>query len=278
MTFFDPAMPMHRSRSRHSLAACLLAGLSILPAAHAQEDDTINPDRPDVAESSQVVGPGRVQLETGLNWDRQRDPDAHVRTLTTPTALRIGLSKALELSVGTDGRTIAHASEPDTGEYAVSAGWADLAAGVKWHVADQDGAQPSLGVIVQALLPTGSREMRGAGFRPIFAVPAEWELGRDWQLAVMPGIGRDSDDAGSRYTYGVFAAAVTRAFGARLHGFAELAAPQIARAAHGGTQLQVDAGVSWLVNKDCAIDAMVVRGLHRNTPELGLAFGISVRR
>lgn len=268
-------MPM---RFRLSLYACLCAGILTVPAAHADDDDVINPDRPDVADSSQVVGRGRVQLEAGVQWNRQRDPDAHVRTLTTPTQLRIGLSQTLELSVDTDGRTIAHASDPGTNEHTVSAGWGDLAAGVKWHVADQDGAQPSLGVIAKAQLPTGSRALRGAGFRPALAVPAEWDLGRDWQLAVMPGIGRDSDDAGSRYTYGVFAAAVTRAFGARLHGFAELAAPQIARAAHGGTELQADAGISWLVNKDCAVDAMIVRGLNRNTPELGLAFGISVRR
>lgn len=271
-------MPMSLSRSRHAVAACLLAGLSALPAAHAADDDTINPDRPDVAESSQVVGKGRVQLETGLNWDRQRDPDAHVRTLTTPTMLRIGLSRTVELSVSTDGRTIAHASDPATGAHTVGADWADLAVGAKWHVADQDGAKPSLGVIATLLLPTGSSALRGAGFRPTLAVPAEWDLGHDWSLAVMPGIGRDSDDAGSRYTYGVLAAAVTRAFGERLRGFAEVATPQIARAAHGGTQLQADAGVSWLVNKDCQLDAMVVRGLHRNTPELSLAVGISVRR
>jgi hypothetical protein len=278
MTIFDPAMPMRSSRSRHCLAACLLAALFVLPAAHADDDDTINPDRPDVTESSQVVGKGRVQLETGLNWDRRRDPDAHERTLTMPTVLRIGLSGTFELSVATDGRTIVHASDPTTGAHTTSADWADLTAGVKWHAADQDGARPSLGVIANVLLPTGSRALRGAGFRPMVAVPAEWDLGHDWSLALMPGIGRDSDDGGSRYTYGVLAASVTRAFGERLHGFAEVAAPQIARAAHGGTQLQADAGVSWLVNKDCQVDAMVVRGLHRNTPELSLAVGISVRR
>jgi hypothetical protein len=264
-------------KRHHHAIACLLAGLSVLSAARA-DDDTINPDRPNVANSSQVVGSGRVQLETGLNWDRQRDPDAHLRTLTTPTLLRIGVADALELRLETDGRTIEHASDPSGGAHAVSAGWADFAAGVKWHLYDQDGAKPSLGVIAELLLPTGSRALRGGGFRPTLEVPAEWDLGHDWSLAMMPGVGRDTDDAGSRYTYGVLAASVGKAFDERLHGFAEVAAPQIAHAAHGGTQLQFDAGVSWLVNKDCQLDAMVVRGLHRNTPELSLAFGLSVRR
>lgn len=260
-----------------STLACLLVGILALPAARA-DDDVINPDRPNVANSSQVVGNGRVQLETGLQWDRQRDTDAHVRTLTTPTLLRIGLSDALELRVETAGRTIAHASDPATGAHTASADWADGAAGVKWHLVDQDGMRPSVGLIAEAALPTGSRTVRGTGLRPFLNVPAEWDLGHDWSLGLMPGVGRDGDDAGARYTYGVFAASLGKAFSERLHGFAELAAPRIARAAHGGSQTVVDTGASWLLSRDCQLDAMAVHGLNRNTPGLSLAFGISVRR
>jgi len=262
---------------RLSSCACLLAGILSLPAAHA-DDDTINPDRPDVANSSQVVGAHRVQLEAGLEWDRQRDPDAHVRTLTTPVLLRIGLSDALELRLETAGRTIEHASDPATGVHTVDAGWAESAAGAKWHIADQDGMRPAVGLIAEVALPTGSKSLRGTGFRPSLNLPAEWDLGNDWSLGVMPGVGRDSDDAGAHYTYGVFGAALGKAFSERLHGFAELAAPRIARAVHGGTQTVLDAGVTWLVNRDCMLDVMVVHGLNRNTPDLSLAFGISVRR
>jgi hypothetical protein len=262
---------------RLSSCACLLAGVLALPAARA-DDDTINPDRPDVAESSQVVGAHRVQLEAGLQWDRQRDLDAHVRTLTTPTMLRIGLSDALELRLETEGRTIEHASDPATGVHTVDAGWSESAASVKWHIAGQDGMRPSIGLIAGVALPVGSKALRGTGFRPSLNLPADWDLGNDWSLSVMPGVGRDSDDAGSHYTYGVFAAALGKAFSERLHGFAELAAPRIARATHGGTQTVADAGVTWLVNRNCMLDAMVVHGLNRNTPDLSLAFGISVRR
>jgi hypothetical protein len=249
--------------------ACLLAGLLSFPAAQADDDDIINPDRPNVANSSQVVGKRRVQLETGVQWDRQRDADAHVRTLTTPTLLRIGVSDALELRVETDGRTIEHASDPSTGVHTGSAGWADLSAGVKWHLADQEGTRPSVGVIAEAALPTGSTGLRGSGFRPTVEIPVEWDLGHEWSLGVMPGVTRDGDG-----TYGVFAASLGKAFSERLRGFAEVAAPQIGR----GTQALVDAGVSWLVNRDCQIDAMVVHGVNRNTPGLSLAFGLSIRR
>ncbi|KQY11853.1 hypothetical protein ASD28_04295 [Massilia sp. Root133] len=253
---------------RSASLACLLAGVLSVPAARA-DDDTINPDRPNVANSSQVVGSHRVQLETGVQWDRQRDLEAHVRTLTTPTLLRIGVADALELRVETDGRTIEHAGDPASGAHTVSAGWADLSAGVKWHVADPDGMRPSVGMIAEVALPMGSAALRGSGFRPSIELPVEWDLGHDWSLGVMPGVVRDSD-----VTYGVFAASVGKAFSERLHGFAEVAAPQIGH----GTQAIVDTGVSWLVNRDCQIDAMVVHGVNRQTPGLSLAFGVSVRR
>ena len=243
-----------QTSTRAASLACLLAGVFAVPAAQA-DDDTINPDRPNVANSSQVVGSHRVQLETGVQWDRQRDLEAHVRTLTTPTLLRIGVADALELRVETDGRTIEHAGDPASGAHTVSAGWADLSAGVKWHVADPDGMRPSVGMIAEVALPMGSAALRGSGFRPSIELPVEWDLGHDWSLGVMPGVVRDSD-----VTYGVFAASVGKAFSERLHGFAEVAAPQIGH----GTQAIVDTGVAWLVNRDCH--------------GLSLAFGISVRR
>jgi hypothetical protein len=260
-------------------ASCLAAAILALsaPLAHA-DDDAINPDRPNVANSSQVVGAGRVQLEIGAQWDRQRDDDVHTRTLTTPTLLRIGLNDTLELRIDTDGRSIEHATAAADGTHTTSAGWADTAVGFKWHGAEQDGARPSLGLIGALTLPTGSTALRGKGARPQLDVPAEWDLSQGWSLAVMPGAGMDSDDNGKHYGYGVFAASLGKVFTERVHGFAELAAPQIARAGHGGSQTLVDAGVSYLVNKDCQLDAMVVHGLNRNTPDLSLAFGLSIRR
>jgi hypothetical protein len=263
-------------------AALSCAGAALLftvgTARAAEDDDTINPDRPDVVESSRVVGHGRVQLETGLQWERQRDASSHERATYTPTLLRIGVGEAFELRVETDGRTIVHASDPVTGMQATTAGYADIAVGVKWHVADQQGARPSLGVLVDAALPSGSRVLRGHGVRPGLNVSAEWELGDGWDAAVMPGIGIERGDAAGRFGYGVFAATVGRALTPRTHAFVEVAAQQIARASHGGTHAVVDGGLTWLVDRDCALDVAVGHGLNRRSPDLTLGFGVSIRR
>jgi hypothetical protein len=38
-----------------------------------------------------------------------------------------------------------------------------------------------------------------------------------------------------------------------------------------------DAGLTYLLNKDVQLDAALVRGLNRRTPDLGLTFGLSLR-
>ena len=274
------ANPTRFPQMRHAAPLSLLiAALCLAHAgtAGAAEDDAISPDRPSVAESSQVVGKGRFQLETGIQWDRQRDQDVHERTLSTPTLLRIGLGERLELRIETDGRTIVHDADPASGQHTVTAGYADTSLGVKWRLAEQSGSRPSLGVLLHADLPSGSRELRGRGVRPSLRLAADWELPDDYELTVMPGVGIDSDERGARYRYGVLAVELDKAFNDRLHGFAELAAPQVARADRGGTQAVFDAGLTYLLNKDVQLDAALVRGLNRRTPDLSLTFGLSLR-
>lgn len=263
----------------HAAPLSLLITALCLPlAASAGDDDTINPDQPGIAETSKVVGQGRVQLETGVQWDRQRDDASHQRTLTMPTLLRVGLGESTELRIETDGRTIVHESDPGTGAHNVTAGWADTELGLKWHLADQQGQAPSMGVLLHAALPSGSSALRGVGLRPSARLVAEWDLPHDLSFGVMPGVGSDSDDNGARYGYGILAASLGKEFSERLHGFVELAAPQIARAAHGGTQASFDTGLTWLVNKDCQLDVQLMHGLNRRTPDLSVGIGLSVRR
>jgi hypothetical protein len=268
----------------HAVSASFLLAASCMAFAanaNATDDDAISPDRPGVVETSQVVGKSRVQLETSVQWDRQRDDSSHVRTLYSPTLLRIGLGESSELRFETDGRNVIHASDPATGEHTVTAGWADTEVGLKWDLRDAPGKQegaPSLGVLLHAALPSGSRELRGHGIRPSLRLVAEWELPQGMSLGVMPGLGIDSDDSGARYGYGILAAVLGKEINERLHGFVELAAPQIAGSSHGGTQASFDTGLTYLVNKNCQLDVQLMHGLNHRSPDLSLAFGLSLRR
>lgn len=265
---------------RMLIVAGLTGSLLLAQAAHAQQDDTMEPDRPDFVDSSKVVGKGRVQLEAGYARERNRDDGVLERTGSTPILLRLGAGDMLEARIETEGRMRYRADGPGVQERV--RGWDDTTVGVKWHVADGDPdagwRRPALGLIADASFATGSAFFRGQGVRPGLRGVAEWELPHGLSLGVMPGLVRDHDDAGRRNLYGVFAVSLDKDWSERLRTFVELAAPRIARASHGGSEASFDVGGAWVLTKDCQIDAALQRGLNHRTADLTWTVGLSVRR
>src|SRR5690349_10760629 len=98
---------------KHSIVLAAIACVFYGSSARAQEQDqdSIEADRPDFVESSKVVGKGRLQLETSMLLERERSGEGRERTLSTPTLLRIGVSRELELRVETEGRMVRHGVE-----------------------------------------------------------------------------------------------------------------------------------------------------------------------
>jgi hypothetical protein len=234
-------------------------------------------DRPDFVESSQVVGEGRVHIETSFLGERERSEEGRERSTSMPTLLRIGLSESLELRIESDGRTVRHSTGQAAGERGTTAGYADTAAGLLWHAADARGTWPSVGVLVSAELPTGSKRFRGEGLRPALRVVGEWELPAQMELGVMPGIAVERSEDTGRYAYGIFGMVLEKEFNERLRGIAQLAMPQIARSRHGGTQASIGIGAAWLLSNDCQVDTMFSRGLNHRTPYASWTVGLSIR-
>ena len=251
-----------------SRCASTLLALCAIHCAQAA-DEAIETDRPDFVESSKVVGKGRLQLETSLLLERDRHEAGRERSVATPTLLRVGVHDDLELRVETDGRIHVQGGE---------SGYADTSLGLKWHAMDARRGLPSVGVLLHAELPSGSRAFRGSGVRPSLRVAGEWELPSGMSLGVMPGLGRERDDEGRRYTYGVLGVVLGKEVNERLRGFAEVALPQIARGRHGGTQASFDVGAAYLLSKSCQVDAMFSRGLNNRTTDTAFTIGLSFRR
>lgn len=262
-----------------STRSALLTGLLALSAAApaAAEEEALATDRPDFVESSDVVGKGRVQLETSLAWERDRQGSTRTRLTATPTLLRIGVAETLELRLETDGRLAQRTT--DGGATQRARGWADLAAGVKWHQQDGDEATgvPGLGWLLHLDMDSGSGAFRGQGIRPSLRMVAEWEFAGGWSLGVMPGLYRDRDDAGRRYTGAILAAVVGKSINERLRGFLELSGQQLAPSSHGGRVISFDAGLAWLLTRDVQLDVAISRGISRNTPDLAWTTGLSTR-
>lgn len=247
-----------------------------LLACAADEPDQIVTDRPDFVESSNVVGRGRFQIETSFAADRNKAGGVRERSYATPTLLRIGISDTLEARIETDGRMRSVVDDPVAGRQAVN-GYADVALGVKWHMADAEGARPSMGLLAHVDLDSGSSAFRAPGKGGSLRLAAEWELSDDVGLGIMPGIAWQRDDSGARYTSGIFGIVVGKEWGERFRTFIEYSVPHIARGRHGGVVTTVDIGAAYLLTNTVQIDTALSRGLNRNTPDWSWTAGLSIK-
>lgn len=183
--------------------ATVLCGLS-----PARADEGIGTDRPDFVESSQVVGPGRFQVEWGFARERSDDASgARLRIDSTPTLLRLGVSDTLELRIETDGyqRSRSEASAPL--RVTRERGVADTSLGVKWHMQDGDQAtgRPAIAWLLHVDVDTGSAAFRGSGLRPSLRVVGEWELADELSVGAMGGFAVDRNPDSGRFAAGILA-------------------------------------------------------------------------
>ena len=271
-----PAAP--RPVMRPSVALVSIASWAALagPAAWA---DAMVTDRPDFAESSEVVGARRVQVETSVEFERDDSAGVRLRGRSTPTLLRIGLDEQFELRVETDGALREDRRDQATGQRSRHSGTADTSLGMKWHTQDSDeeAGLPSTAWLFHVDLPTGGDAFRGQGWRPSLRYVAEWELPHDFSLGMMPGVVWDKNEAGDRFAYGLFALALGKDLAPRVSAIFELAAQQVASRRNGGNVYAFDAGVAWGLTDDLQLDASFTRGLNRNAPDLQWALGLSAR-
>jgi hypothetical protein len=255
----------------------LLGLLSVASPAFCAEQDVIVTDRPDFVESSNVVGDKHFQVETSVVIDRNEADGYKDRTISTPTLLRFGIGQAWELRFETDGRTVARSEETATGISNTTTGYADVSAGAKWHVMDESGSMPSIGLLGHVDVDSGSTAFRGNGVRPSLRAVAEWELPNDMGLGVMPGVIYDKNANDERFWGGILGVVLGKSWTERCRTFAEVAAAQIAHAQDGGSVVTFDVGASYLLSNSWQVDTAFYKGLNKNTADLAWTIGLSAK-
>lgn len=166
------------------MARALLApALVALWAATAQAQD-INPDRPDLTTSAELVPPGTLQLETGVEYARARVAGGPAeRQLSLQAVLRAGITETLEVSL--DGAPFVWLR--DEGEHA---GSGDYTLGLKYRLFTpaESSALPAVSLKPFVKLPTAAapigteRPDFGALLLISFAFP--WGLSLDTNAGV----------------------------------------------------------------------------------------------
>jgi hypothetical protein len=253
----------------------ILCAVALLAPVLAQADDIIATDRPDVVESSEVVGKGHFQIETSYAVEREAKDSPRSRTHATPTLVRIGVSDSVELRLETDGLTRVNTWED--GQKTSQRGTSDTAFGLKWHVrtpADNE-TGPSMAWLFHVDAPTGTREFRGHGLRPSARLVAEWDFGT-WSLGVMPGVYADRNELKERYIGGIFAVVVGTSLADRLRGFVEFSGQQLTTPKNGGNVVALDGGLAYLITDKVQVDVAAAKGLSRAAPRQQWTVGLSV--
>ena len=262
--------------SSHKIAF-LLASLLGANMAMAQQADEISTDRPDFVESSEVVGKGRIQIETGFSLERNTANGSRDRQTTTPTLLRIGIEEDWELRFETDGKTKQTTERLAGGATQKTSGYSDLSVGLKWHMMDAQGVLPAVAVLIHADVDSGSTAFRGQGMRPSVRFTEEWELPYDISLGIMEGIMLDKNELGQRFNSGIFGITMSKGWTEKFRTFIEFASPQIARAQNGGSQASFDLGATYLLTPTLQLDTALFKGLNRRTPDLTFGVGLSAK-
>lgn len=243
----------------------------------ANTDEKITTDRPDYVESSDVVGAGRLQIETSYARERSTRDGSRESLSSTPTLLRIGISETLELRAESEGYLHSNLRSFPSGYEDSHGGYADISIGAKWHLLDATETAPSLGLLAHIDLDTGTRPFRAKGKGGSLRLTAEWELADDLALGLMPGVNWQVDELGQRYQSASLGLALGKEWSDQLRTFIEYAAPQIAAARHGGTQHTLDVGAAYLLSKNIQLDSVISRGLNRNTPDWNWSVGFSIK-
>lgn len=263
-----------------------LAALGPAPPGRAEEPPPVSPasaepppelvtDRPDQTESAEVVPPGFVQLETGVDAAVEGGDPRSEATAFGSTLVRIGAVEGLELRLGWGGWERAE----DGG--AADEGATDAELGLKVRLWAARGARPQAALLAGVSVPVGGRGRSSERYDPALrfsfahdlpaGVALGYNLGMAWSTA--PGV---ADETSSRLEY-----TATLGFGLsdRLGAFVELFgdAPVDAPAGDAGPAHAADAGLTLLVSPRLQLDLAAGAGLTDEAPDRFLTAGLSLR-
>ncbi|HEY6122651.1 MAG TPA: transporter [Pyrinomonadaceae bacterium] len=245
----------------------------------AENPDLINPDRPGIADGSNVIGAKRFQIESGIQEEFHNSGDSREHTFFVPTLFRFGIDGHWEVRI--EGNTFTRVTAVDSASATNhTAGFAPVSIGFKYHIFDSNGAhQISLGTIVRVFPKWGSKDFRTQHLTGDIRLAADWSFAPSLKLSLNPnvGIARSEDDQGRVFTAGLFAVTLNYLPTNKLNPFIDVGA-QFPEERNGESAVILDTGVAYIIGRNLQIDASVGTGARGDTaPHPFLGFGISLR-
>lgn len=272
--------------SKHRASGSAMADSPLSLAAHQDPDPRDGPlvtDRPDFTESTQTVRAGRLQLESGYTFTYNRDDGVRTKQHTYPEILlRVGLVRDVELRIAWAGWTRSedffHARN-DVGRTVAMAGSVtggnDLSLGFKYHIADQEGLRPDLGVIVAADIPTGHAAFSSGDVDPFVGLLWAYDLDADWSIAGNINFAMPTTD-GRRIFEPQSSVSVGYAISDEVGAYVEYFGFYPASGNNADTHY-VNSGLTFLITDDFQIDVRAGAGLNDDSDDFFTGVGFAWR-
>lgn len=237
---------------------CLALAVALSLSGQTVEQE-MSADRPGFRNSTHLVGPGVVQMETGLSLTAD-----HV--LSMEPEFRIGALRWLELRVRTD--SVVLRSSPGSG----LAGTSDLQPGIKFPLVN-DWKDTRVVAILKSSVPSGHGSQTTGGYQPGAEIIWEHKLTEDFSLAGTLNATRRKEE---RFVWERAASvSMNKSLGKHLRTFAEIYVIE-PRLNGRGNQWSVDAGAMRVLSDFVMLDLAAAHSLHGPNDWL-VTVGVSVR-
>jgi hypothetical protein len=216
-------------------------------------------DRPAVTDSSVVVPPGTLQVESGLSDTRGESQ----WTLDGPqTLVRFGVASNTELRL-----TAPDYLDANTGP----SGFSDVVIGMKQQLGPAGGFDVSL--ILSVSMPTGARGISSHGYDPSIQLPWSRAITTNWTAAGMLSV-YSPTQAGGRNVTGETTFLLDRQLTKQWDAFVEYAGDFPER---GGPRHLLHFGTAWRPAPEQQIDVHCGVGLSSSTVDHFIGVGYSFR-
>jgi hypothetical protein len=256
------------------IGAVLLAVMAANAAARPDDPEAAEPlitDRPDITESSRVVAPATLQIETSVLWRRFSIDAIESEIVSTPTLFRFGVGRSIELRLATAYSALSE--DTPAAQTDKTSGAAPFVLGAKYHLKSEG---PSIGIIAFAELPSGSSAFKTRYVTAAALVAADGQLSERFSLGANAGLTALDGEGKARWA-GALSTALGLSLSERAAGFGEIAVGGIGL----GSQevfVVADAGIVFLLSPNVQLDAAFGGGLtDQSDPDLFATVGFSCR-
>ena len=236
-------------------------------------------DRPAQTESSVVVPPGYVQVETG--WTLSRNQEAGIRTNTHAfpgTLFRIGALDRMELRLDYGG--VLWEQTQEAGQTTDTSGSGDMGIGAKIYFWEEQGWIPETALLAGVSLPVGKDSFSSGRADPSFRFNLShtlsdrlsfgYNLGATWESTLDETNDRDTL---SLFNYtAVLGIGLTERAGLFVEAFGD-----IPFNAQGGPRNSLDGGFTYLMRDNLQIDGFAGVGLSDSADDWFVGLGFTAR-